>query len=70
MKDNKVSVEGAVNIAKMVHPGNDQAVQIATNIATDCLSLADADRCELAAKYMKCSEESAIKNGLDPKKML
>lgn len=70
IKDNKNSVEGNIEIAKMLHPGNDKALELAKTIATECSSVADADRCELAAKLMKCSEQVAIANGWDPKKMM
>lgn len=65
-----MSVEGAVEIAKMIHPGNEEAITLAKNIAGACESVTDSDRCELAAKLMKCSEQAAIANGLDPKKIL
>lgn len=65
-----MSVQGAIDIAQMVHPDNPEATQLAKNIAGACEHISDSDRCEFAAKLMLCSQEAAMANGMDPKKML
>lgn len=70
MKDNKSSVEGNIDIAKLMHPGNEEALKLATTIATACEKVTDSDRCELAVKLMQCSEEVAIAHGWDPKNLM
>lgn len=57
-------------MVKMVHPGNDKAVASTNQIHDDCGQITDADRCELAAKLFKCTNDSLIKQGIDPKAMI
>ena len=49
MKDNKISVEGNIAMAKMAF--DDPAkIRLITDVATECASVTDADRCEAAVK--------------------
>lgn len=54
----------------MLHPGNDQAIEMAKKLANACTNISDDNRCEFAARMLKCTEEAAIANGLDPKTMV
>lgn len=47
---------------------DEKIIATITDIFNDCESIDDPDRCELAAKYMECSMNAAIKRGIDPKK--
>lgn len=51
----------------MAHPGNEKALEISDNIHNDCESVTDADRCEFAAKFLACTNDSLNKQGIDPK---
>lgn len=53
----------------MTHPGDEKAIEVIKTLHADCGSITDADRCELAGKVMVCSNESLIKQGIDPKKL-
>lgn len=53
----------------MAHPGDEKAIEVTKALHADCGSITDADRCELAGKVMACSNESLIKQGIDPKKL-
>lgn len=67
IKDGKASHEGAIEITKKVHAGDEKALAVTNQVAADCKEVADGDRCELAFKMITCSKESLIKQGLDPK---
>lgn len=69
IKDGKPSHEGAIEITKKVHPGDDKAIAVTNQIAADCAGIADGDRCELAFKMIECTRESMVKQGLDPKQI-
>lgn len=58
MKDNKVDVEGVVNVAKMAYDGDAEKEKKARELANDCLSATDADRCEAAAKIFDCGHQA------------
>lgn len=70
IKDGKPSIEGAIMIAKIAYAGNEKAVEMASTLMKDCDAISDTNRCELAAKIMQCSQQSATKHGIDPKKMI
>lgn len=70
VKNGKPSIEGAVELAKMAYDGDEKAMKIAKEIGTECASVADADRCELAYKMMLCAKDAVIKRGYNPKDML
>lgn len=64
MKDNKASVEGAVAVTKMLFGDDAAKIQAATDIANDCASITDANRCEAASKLAKCCQESHKARGI------
>lgn len=64
MKNNQVDVEGTVNIASMAFDGDASKVQVARDLANECASVTDADRCEAAAKIFECGREAAKSKGL------
>lgn len=70
VKDNKPYRDGAIAITKLAHPGDDKALQITNKIHDDCDGITGADRCDFAAKLMTCTNESLIKQGIDPKKIM
>lgn len=59
-----------IEVAKMLHPGNDTAIELAKTIHKNCGEVTDDDRCEAAYKLIQCSEKTAIEAGFDPKTML
>lgn len=63
-------MDGAITIARIEHSGNEKAVEMANKLMADCLDISDSDRCELAAKLMQCGQRSAVKLGLDPKRLI
>lgn len=69
IKNNKPDLDGSIALAKMTHPGDEKAIEVIKTLHADCGSITDADRCELAGKVMVCSNESLIKQGIDPKKL-
>lgn len=69
VKDGKPSIEGSVNLAKMAFEGNEKAISVAREVATECGSIADADRCELAGKMMNCMHEAFTKRGINPEEI-
>lgn len=56
IKDNKVDIEGVVNVAKMAYSGDEERAKKARDLATDCSAITDADRCEAAAKIFDCGK--------------
>lgn len=59
-----------MSVAKLAYPGNDKAVDMASTMMKDCDAISEADRCELATQLLKCVHASAVKQGVDPKKLL
>lgn len=69
IKDGKVSVEGATAFAQKVFAGNEEKINVAIDLAKDCVEVSDPDRCEFAFKLFECTLSAATKRGLDPKKI-
>lgn len=70
IKDGKPSIEGTISVARIAFAGNEKAIEMASTVMKDCAELSDTDRCELAAKIMQCGQQSAIKHGIDSKKII
>lgn len=66
--DGKVSLEGAKALGAKKYENNEKAIGIWNKIADECASVADDDKCELAAKFIDCTVKAATKLGVDPKK--
>lgn len=54
-KDNKVIVDGVVEMAKLAFDGDASKVQTAREIGGECAGVIDSDRCEFAIKMMGCA---------------
>lgn len=67
--DGKPSVENAVHLARFASKNDPEMVKLTREIATECESTTDPDRCEMAYKMIKCSLQASIKRGFDPKKL-
>lgn len=63
IKDNKVSVEGYKALAAKAYDNDPAKIQLAADMANDCISLTDSDRCEAAAKIIECTKTSAEARG-------
>ena len=63
MKGNQISVEGNIALAKMAFedPGK---IQTMTDIATECVGITDANRCEASFKILECGVAAAKKRGV------
>lgn len=70
VKDNKVFVDGAVELARMAYGGDQKAMDLARDLTNDCSHIMEPDRCELAVKLMVCAQDAAVKRGLNPKEMI
>ncbi|XP_031638585.1 uncharacterized protein LOC116350788 [Contarinia nasturtii] len=64
IKDNKVNVEGAIAMAKMVYDNDAAKVQMANDLANDCIGVTDGERCEAAFKIIQCSEQAHKARGV------
>lgn len=58
-KDNKLNVEAIIEMGKMKFDDDPDKVQIIRDIANDCSSVTDIDRCVSAGKICKCIHEAA-----------
>lgn len=54
MKNNQVDVEGTINLTKMAYADGEEKSKKARDLANDCSSVTDTDRCEAAAKIFDC----------------
>lgn len=68
LADGKFSQETAIEIAKTTYEGSEKALALVKDLGPNCGSIT-GDRCEMAAKLMECMQETARKNGVDPKNM-
>lgn len=57
-------------MAKMVHGDEPKVIEMARTISEECASVVGSDRCDTGYKIMECTKASAIKHGVEPKKML
>lgn len=55
-------------IGLMKYEGFEKAIATFDEMIGECKSVADADKCELAAKVSSCFRNAAEKRGIDPKK--
>lgn len=55
MKNDQVSVEGIIEIVKMMFDDDLTQIKLATEIANDCVGVTDGNRCEAASKVLDCS---------------
>lgn len=65
IKDNKVNIEGYVGLAKMVFDNDAAKTQKATDIANECVTVTDPNRCEASFKILQCGEVAAKARGVD-----
>lgn len=64
MKNDQVSVEGIVTIAKMIHGDDAAKIKLAADIANDCVGVTDPNPCEAADKVLQCSKRAHEARGL------
>lgn len=57
IKDNKLNVDVVVEIAKEHFDRDDAKVQMIRDVANECASQTDSDRCEAAAKICNCMQK-------------
>ena len=65
MVDGMMSKEGLMNYAKMMVDEDTEKLKIAEEIYTDCATITDADRCELAMKLENCIIDGSKKRKVD-----
>lgn len=70
MIDGKTSLEGGESSTKIEHDGNKKAIEMTKEVIEECDAVSDPDRCEFTAKLMACGQQSSVKHGLDPKKLI
>lgn len=68
--DGKPSPENAIEIARMMSNDDPEVVRLTKEIANECASAIDDDRCEMAHKMLVCSINATKKRGFDMKKLL
>lgn len=59
VKDNKVSIDGHIAMAKIAFEDNAEKIKKWTEMAQDCADVTAADRCEAASKIMECGSNAA-----------
>lgn len=64
MKNNQVDVEGTAAVTHVVYDGDEKKIQMARDLANDCLGITDPDRCEAAIKIFNCGHGAAKKRGM------
>lgn len=64
MKNNQVDVERTVEVAKFAFNGDETKVQMARELANDCVGITDDDRCEAAVKLFECGHSALKKRGI------
>lgn len=63
LRDRRTSIETAVKLAKSAVGVDDPRVAVARDVATECHSVTDEDRCEAAAKIYGCARNRAVEHG-------
>lgn len=66
VKDNKMHIDTAVEVTAKAYNNDEKAIAFIREVAHECSSVEDADRCELASKLFSCIHEGVIKRGVDP----
>lgn len=63
IREGRTSIETAVKLAKSAVGVDDPRVAVAREVATECNTVTDSDRCEAAAKIYECARKSAMEHG-------
>lgn len=64
MKDNKVNVEAAVAMVKMVYDEDAAKIKLVTDMTNECVGVTDGERCEAAFKILQCSVQAHKSRGI------
>lgn len=64
LKDNKLNIDGIVEMGKMKFENDPAKMQLIRDIAGECAGVTDPDRCESAAKICKCIHDAATARNL------
>lgn len=64
VKDNHVDMENVAIVAAMAFDGNPSKIQVAKDLANECIDVTDEDRCEAATKIMECGQNAAKNKGM------
>lgn len=59
-----MDIEGVAQVAAMAFDGNPSKIQVAKDLANECVNITDDDRCEAAAKIIDCGQNAAKSKGL------
>lgn len=70
IENGKPSVESSIELAKVASDNNAQIVKLTKEVAEECATVSDHDRCEMAFKMITCSMEATKQRGFDPKLFL
>lgn len=70
IKDGNVYVEGAIRLGRMIFDDNEEAIKAATEVAHECETVTDSDRCEMAMKLMNCSTHEVKRRNLGVEKLM
>lgn len=70
IKDGKVYVEGAIRLGRMIFDDDKEAQNAATEVAHECETVTDSDRCEMAMKLMNCSIHEVERRQLGVEKFM
>lgn len=65
MKNNQISVDGVVALAKMAFDGDAAKLKTAQDIANDCVNETAGDRCEASVKILECTVKAHKARNLD-----
>lgn len=64
MKNNQIDVDNVVALASKAFDGDAKQIQMAHDLASDCIGVTDTDRCEAAIKIFECGHIAAKSRGM------
>lgn len=59
-----MNVDTAVSISTMIFQDNESMIKVAREVSEACTSITDIDRCEMAVKAIKCTQNEIDKRGI------
>lgn len=60
----KLDIGSVAAMAKKYHDGDSATLKLTRDLATECASVTDADRCELGVKIFECGHNFAKSRGI------
>lgn len=65
MKNNKLNVDGFIQMEQMKHDFNSVKMKMINDIAKECANITHPDRCESAARIYRCIHNAAAARHLE-----